>query len=72
MAMLTPDTCVVYPKDFANKDQAKAIHDALTGVVSDTTQIYASSSSIGTFFWAAPLTEESAKKVIVNENVKLS
>jgi len=69
--MLTPDTCLVYPKDTANKDQAKAINDVLKGVVSDATQIYVSYTDRGTFFWAAPLTDDSAKKVQGDENVKL-
>lgn len=72
MGMLTRATCLVYPKDPTNKDQVKAIYDVLKSVVPDATQIYVADTDRATFFWAAPLTDDSAKKLQDDGNVKLA
>ena len=60
----------VYPKDFKNKEQCRAITSLLKSIVSDPTKLYISATSDGTtYFWGVPLTPEDARKVEANSNV---
>ena len=62
---------VVYPKDTQNVDQATEIYNLLKGVVSDSTEIFNSTTDTGSqhWFWAAPLTSANAEKVKGDSNV---
>lgn len=60
---------VVYTKDNTNKDAAAAIHNLLKGFVTNEADIYVCDTDRRTYFFAAPLTSENAKKVEEDPNV---